>query len=217
MPMKHASTTWRAHLYAQTHRTINWGHDIPASVAPCDRSIFSDVVTEEIRFQEDANIIFRTDKTLLGWQEKLLEMMTSPDRERVVYWIVGVVGHGGKSFMAQYLVRNGKGIIFKNFTHRDNAYLYEGEAVVVFDIPRDTPLEEVSLQIVEDMKNGHCVSQKYETRRKVFPIPTVVFFSNSYPVKEKLSLDRWRVYYLMLLDTEAWVLKRDESYNHPSC
>lgn len=141
--------------------------------------------------------------------------MTSPDRERVVYWVVDVVGHWGKSFISQYLVRNGKGIIFNTFNHRDNAYLYEGEAVVVFDIPRDTPLEEVSLQIVEEMKNGYCVSQKYETRRKVFPVPTVFGFSNSYPVKEKLSLDRWRVYNLMLLDTETWVLERDESYNHP--
>ena len=43
VPMKHASTTWRAHLYAQTHKQINWGHDIPASIAPCDRAVFTDL------------------------------------------------------------------------------------------------------------------------------------------------------------------------------
>ena len=86
-------------------------------------------------FQEDANIIFRTDKFLLGWQTELLEIIASPDRERVVHWIVDYVGHGGKSFMSQYLVRNGKGIIFNNFNHRDNSYLYEDEGLVVFAIP----------------------------------------------------------------------------------
>ena len=68
VPMKHASTTLRAYLYSQRHRSINWGHGIPASVAPCDRAIFSDLVAEELQMQEDANIISRTDKLLFGWQ-----------------------------------------------------------------------------------------------------------------------------------------------------
>ena len=215
VPMKHASTTWRAHLYAQTHKQINWGHDIPASIAPCDRAVFTDVVTEEHRQREEENIMLRTDKDLLGWQQQLLDITRVPESDRLVFWVVDVVGHGGKSFMSQYLVRNGSGIIFNNFNHKDNAYLYDGEPVVVFDIPRDTPLEECSLQILEDLKNGYIVSQKYEVRRKVFPVPLTVVFSNSFPVKEKLSLDRWRVYNLLLLDEDRWILERDMAYNLP--
>ncbi|MEW8544381.1 MAG: hypothetical protein AB2693_12680 [Candidatus Thiodiazotropha sp.] len=217
IPLKHTSTTWRGYLYAQTHRYINWGHDIPASVAPCDRAIFSDVVKEEVQRAEDDNIIHRTDLELLGWQRDLIQILNNPEPGsfRLVYWIVDIVGHGGKSFMAQYLIRNTKGIIFNNFSHKDNAYLYNGEGIVVFDIPRDTPLEECSLQLLKDLKNGYLISQKYETRRKVFQVPITVVFSNSYPVKEKLSLDRWRVYHLMLLDENSWVLDLDKTYNTP--
>lgn len=112
-------------------------------------------------------------------------------------------------------MRTGRGIIFTNFSHRDNSYLYDGEEIVIFDIPRDTPLEDCSLQFIEDLKNGYVISQKYETRKKVFAVPITIIFSNSFPVKGKLSLDRWRVFNLMLLDDNVWVLERDVSYNTP--
>ena len=46
-----------------------------------------------------------------------------------------------------------------------------------------------------------------------FDTHLVVVFSNEYPIKEKLSVDRWRVYTIMLLDDNQWELERDESYN----
>lgn len=60
-----------------------------------------------------------------------------------VYWIVDVVGHGSKSFKAQYLVCNGSGTIFNNINHRDTVYLYDAESILVFNIPGEITLRTV--------------------------------------------------------------------------
>ena len=117
--------------------------------------------------------------------------------------------------MAQYmyLLRGRHGIIFNNFDYRDKSYLFNDHDICIFDVPRDSDLAQMPLTFLEDLKNGHLNSTKYVPEEKSFPPPLVVVFSNNYPIKEKLSLDRWRVYTIMLLDDNEWVMDRDESYN----
>lgn len=177
VPLKFTSTTWRAALYARHHRAVSWGDQIPSTIASCDRKIFSDVVMDETRLSEMEIITERTQVDLLPWQIELKELISADDRSRTVYWVVDVVGGGGKSLMSQVLMREFQGIIFNDFHYRDNSYLYNSEATVIFDIPRDVKLEECSLQFIEDLKNGYIISQKYEVRRKVFNIPHVIVFS----------------------------------------
>lgn len=193
VPLKYTASTWRGALYAKHHTRVNWGDQIPSTIAPCDRKVFEDVVSSENELDDRKIITTRTDVHLLPWQQMLVDIIENDDRSRTVYWVVDTIGGGGKSLMAQYLIRNNRGIIYNDFNYRDNSYIYNKEEIVVFDIPRDTNLENCSLQFLEDLKNGYLISQKYEVRRKIFNIPHVVVFSNSMPVKEKLSLDRWHV------------------------
>ena len=63
---------------------------------------------------------------------------------------------------------------------------------MIFDIPRNYAATD--LRFVEDCKNGYLISSKYECRQKIFASPVDVVFSNEYPDKSLLSVDRWNVY-----------------------
>lgn len=214
VPLKFTATAWRAALYAKDHKTINWGDEIPSTIALCDQKVFAGVFADEIRQSELQIICNRTDRALNSWQRELHTMLLQDNNSRTVFWVVDSVGGGGKSFFSQYAMRDGKGIIFNDFSYRDNSFLYNGEETVIFDIPRDTDLETVSLQLVEDLKNGYMISQKYEVKKKVFEIPSVLVFSNTRPDATKLSRDRWCVFNLQQdIETDEMYLQRDNSYN----
>lgn len=74
--------------------------------------------------------------------------------------------------------------------YKNNAYLYDKEKVI-FDFPR--LYEPHDLRLVEDLKNGMLLSQKYEPVRKVFSPPIIIIFSNQAPNLAMLSMDRWRI------------------------
>ena len=132
-----------------------------------------------------------------------------------MYWIIDTVGGCGKSFLSQNLISDNGALLLANFANKDNAYLYQGEPWVIFDIPRDTDLPNASFQIIEDLKNGYLISQKYEFRRKILTSPKVVVFSNTYPPKETLSADRWNVYVNYVnYDLKKLNLHHDETYNN---
>ena len=119
-----------------------------------------------------------------------------------------------KSFLVQKLIAYEGALLLGTFSYKDDAYLYNGKLWVIFDIPLDTDLPNASFQIIEDLKNGYLISQKYEVTRKIFTSPTVVVFSNTYPPKELLSADRWNVYVAYLnSEVRSIALYRDESYN----
>lgn len=214
VPLKFTATAWRAALYAKDHTAINWGDDIPSTIALCDRKVFEGVFADERKHYELQLICHRTDKELNRWQSELLNMINEDKHSRKVFWVVDSVGGGGKSFFSQYAMRNGKGIIFNDFSYSDNSFLYNGEETVIFDIPRDTDLDTVSLQLVEDLKNGYMISQKYEVRKKIFEIPSILVFSNTRPDAGKLSRDRWSLFNLLQdLESEELFLRKDDSYN----
>ena len=117
--------------------------------------------------------------------------------DRAVTWVVDVPGGAGKSMMCQWLMAHstfGNSILYQDLDYRTNSYLYNSERLVMFDIPRTTT--PTDLRFVEDVKNGYLISTKYECRKNVFPSPAVVIFSNDFPVKTLLSIDRWNVFHI---------------------
>ena len=129
---------------------------------------------------------------LTQWQNELLgHMWEVKGNNRCVIW---VIGGAGKSMMCQWLLEGkefGKGILFQDFDYKNNTYLFDCESLVLFDVSRSSQPD--NLRLIEDLKNGYLISSKYEVRRKAFPSPVVVVFSNSFLDKMSLSLDRWKV------------------------
>lgn len=126
------------------------------------------------------------------WQKWLLAHLTTVPNDRTIIWITDAVGGTGKSTLVQHLITS----FPEDYTTlsgavADMAYAYEGERVAFFDVPRTKPTKMDHLyEFAEQLKNGSFLSTKYESRRKIFPSPHVVFFSNSPPEAGKWSEDR---------------------------
>lgn len=130
-----------------------------------------------------------------GWQESLLRhLSTDPDPRKVV-WYYDEVGGSGKSLFGRrfrcgdgsrpYIITGGK--------HGDIQYGYARQPVVFFDWPRSGQ-ETFPYGVVENFKNGYFLNTKYESTPVFFNSPHVIVFSNFYPDKTKLSLDRWDIH-----------------------
>ena len=199
IPLKFTSAMYRGYRYFNevSSSGVVYGDFIPSTVAASDRKVFEAVVSYEGKLQDARHIHQRVmNLELLPWQQELLDVLnTIRDSNRAIVWVVDVPGGAGKSIMSQWLLSMGtfgKGILFQDFDYRNNSYLFNGEQLVIFDIPRHaTPTD---LRFIEDCKNGYMISTKNECRQKIFRSPVVVVFSNEYPEKTLLSIDRWHVY-----------------------
>ncbi|AXH73263.1 MAG: putative viral replication protein [Cressdnaviricota sp.] len=118
---------------------------------------------------------------------------------REVFWFHESKGGWGKSMVALHLTDFHSAFVCSG-TYSDIACGFklrmedEGAAppVVVIDVPRSAKAR-VSYKVLEDLKNGQMYSGKYESGTMRFNRPRVLVFSNSEPVYDKLSQDRWRV------------------------
>lgn len=122
-----------------------------------------------------------SDIKLRPWQQNLVdELKKKPDNRRI-YWVYDSKGNVGKSFLAMYLMKFmdaiqlcGKGA--------DMAYAYDGERIVIFDVPRTSEENASSMYtMAERLKSGYVFSTKYESKGKIFPSPHVIFFANFLP------------------------------------
>ena len=201
IPLKFTSTVYRAYHYFSecSSSTVTFGDYVPSTIAPCDRKVFGSVLGAEGRLQDSRCIHNRVRSiVLLPWQEQLLnELHNVVQSDRALTWIVDVLGAAGKSVMCQWLMSHstfGESILYQDLDYRTNSYLYNSEGLVMFDIPQTT--KPTDLKFVEDLKNGYLISTKYECRKKIFASPVVVIFSNDFPVKTLLSIDRWNVFHI---------------------
>ena len=124
------------------------------------------------------------------WQEEVLKKLDAQG-DRKILFVVDQEGNMGKTWLAKYLmtVRNA---FYTNCTvYHDVTYAYQGEPIVVFDIPRS--LEMMNYGTIGAIKNGVMFSHKYEAKAKLFHVPKVVVFMNVDPDLSKLSKDVWQI------------------------
>lgn len=123
----------------------------------------------------------------------VMEIKKNKDMIRKVIWIYDKKGNCGKSTLCNYINANHKdSIILNNAKSSDLAYIYNGENIVMFDIPR-TLEGKVNYNIMENLKNCRLLSTKYKTTNKKFICPTIIVFANFEPELDKLSMDRWHI------------------------
>ena len=69
--------------------------------------------------------------------------------------------------------------------------------IFLFNDSRSVSGEDLNLyRILEDIKDGHATTSKYDNDNIRFKTPnTVMVFSNQYPNRKKLSKDRWILFH----------------------
>lgn len=145
---------------------------------------------------EDLKEIYK-DCTFRPWQKAcLIRLREQTDRQ--IDWIVDIEGNQGKTWFAKWLLCHANAVIFKSGKKADIAHAYNYEPIVIFDYTRQKE-EFMTYGILEDFKDGHLFSPKYESDCKVFPFPAVLCLSNWQPDKSMMSKDRWVITNLMTL------------------
>ena len=116
------------------------------------------------------------------FQAAMIEELSQKPHPRHIYWIYDKMGHSGKSRLAKYLQCEMNAIELAG-RDIDIAYAYNGQPIVLFDIPRAMPLTSYAdaFTCAERIKNGGIFSSKFTSKFKRFEIPHVVFLSNQCP------------------------------------
>lgn len=136
---------------------------------------------------------------LRKWQTDVYEILKRPPDKRTILFLVGLVGNEGKSWFFRYyeslhpdttqIILPGRKI--------DMAYILRTDLrVIFFDCPRSKQGEYIQYDFLEEIKNGHVASNKYQPIMKRFEPPHVVVAMNEGPNTTMLSADRVQVMYL---------------------
>lgn len=147
--------------------------------------------------KEYGNVIWK------NWQQYIIDIIRMEPDTRTIHWIWDECGNIGKSFLCKYLdlkhnaiIASGKSENVKNqvldWMNRKNRKFMEHPKLVVLDIPRSCK-DYINYGILEDLKNGHIYSGKYEGGKCIFSSPHVIVFANRQPERSAMSQDRWNV------------------------
>lgn len=133
------------------------------------------------------------------WQ-KTAEKTLSRQSRREIDVIQDPDGNGGKSMMAEYLRIKYKALIVDRPIKVDDlALIYKQQPYVVFDFAREIDVTKQSLCILESLKNGNILSNKYRGAPKHFQSPKIIVLTNQIIQSKqlkKVTLDRLRLYTL---------------------
>ena len=119
---------------------------------------------------------------------------------RSVYWLWEPDGGVGKSMLVRYLCMSmrallvsGKDSDIKHGVVSFKEASGEGPELVIVDCPRSS-VGYVSYSGIEQVANGCFFSSKYESAMCITTQPKILCFANEPPNVERMSLDRWQIY-----------------------
>lgn len=135
---------------------------------------------------------------LYDWEKEIIDMLKHDPDDRKIYWYWEETGGIGKSAFTKYLCVKYDAICVSG-KFQDIACLISNihetngtwPQIIIVDIPRSFDKEYLNFAGFESIKNGCFFSGKYTPVQVLMPIPHMIFFSNTYPVTEEMSKDRW--------------------------
>lgn len=133
------------------------------------------------------------------WQIELESILEGKPDPRKVYWYYDPVGGAGKStWTTSWTIRHqdtisvdGKGTDIINALANKKESKSKPPRVVIWDFERERDPNKISYASMEKIKNGNVFNSKFKAENILFPPPHIVCFSNSMPVMNRLSQDRW--------------------------
>lgn len=133
------------------------------------------------------------------WQDKAIRVADGPIHPRRIHWVVDPQGNLGKSHLGRYWSAHKKGFLAGKRKH-DVHHAYAGQRIVFWDLTRQDDTSEGEgrfiYSLIEEIKNGHFFSGKYDSSSCLWPSPHVFVFSNWEPDTTQLSADRWDIWHL---------------------
>jgi len=132
---------------------------------------------------------------LRRWQRYLFRELMSPPPDAKVIWYVCKKGRSGKSTFTKWLKLWYEAISFNNGKTGDIVFGWNGERIVIFDLPRPAD-GHTNMTVIETINNGDAYSTKYASCNKLFNTPWVVVFSNMEPDLPTMSAHKWVVRHL---------------------
>lgn len=138
---------------------------------------------------------------LYPWQQHIVDSVKQACNDtRTVNWVYDDQGGKGKSTLAKYIAHHRLGFTFTILTSNGVAFMVikRGSApCYIFDIPR-TKSKKISMDevysVLEQVKNGHVISDKYDGGELLMDHPHVWVFSNYLPNLSKMSRDRFKIW-----------------------
>lgn len=133
---------------------------------------------DQLLIEDYDNVVWRP------WQQLAIDEVHKIPDSRLISWYSDPVGDTGKSWLALYLQLTFPGGILYVTGGKlaDILYSYEGQSLVVFDLPRANASDMNDLYTaMESIKGGFFLSTKYESCQKRFPKPHVLVFANFLP------------------------------------
>lgn len=117
--------------------------------------------------------------------------------DRNVTVIYDKMGNHGKSWLSLYLYEHGRALVVPRASttaEKLSAYVcssYDGEELVLIDIPRSRPVTEELYEAIEELKDGLVFDHRYSGKCRNIRGVKVAVFTNSKLDVSKLSEDRW--------------------------
>lgn len=183
----------------KTHK-IKWeiSRDAKACVKYCSKEKTS---TGELytNMKLPKKIKILNDDQLYKWQLDIIDIIKGEADDRLIYWYWENIGNVGKSTFCKYLcikygaiLVSGKSADIKHVISEYTKINKEYPQIILLDIPR-TSADFMSYEALESVKNGCFFSGKYEGGMCIGNCPHIICFSNSPPIINNMSLDRWHI------------------------
>jgi len=152
------------------------------------------------RIMEFVDLIYPSVVTVVGdfrpYQQDLANRLAQDPCDRKIIFVVDTVGNTGKTWFAKkyYSLATDRVQQLSVGKRDDIAFAVdEHKSIFFFDLPRSSA-EFLQYTVLEQLKNGSVMSNKYQSRNKVLVnTPHVVVFMNEYPDMTKLSADRYEI------------------------
>lgn len=129
----------------------------------------------------------RLIKDLQKQSDRQIDVLYDPDGNWGKSWLTRHLWERKKAYYVPPTVQNVQGLI------QWVASGYDGEPIIIIDIPRSWKWSEQLYTAIETIKDGMVYDTRYSAKMRDIWGVKVLVFSNSMPKVTALSGDRWRI------------------------
>ncbi|MDC0525367.1 hypothetical protein OAO87_00115 [bacterium] len=133
------------------------------------------------------------------WQDTCYKLVQEED-DRWIHLIFDEVGNVGKSVFLEFLEYQGLAFEMPPLRHMEDimefAHSFPVQKAYIIDMPRGMKKDKLAdfYAGLESIKNGVTYDKRYVGKKRRMDRPQIMVFTNSLPVFELMSMDRWRIH-----------------------
>lgn len=128
------------------------------------------------------------------FQKIVLNIIEQPPDDRIINYIYDPKGGIGKSYLCKYLKCNMGACYLRPAKNQDLAHAYNGETIIVYDIPRNVDVQFINWNVIEQIKDGAVFSGKYDSAIKMRKGGCHLFIFSNQPYEDgTFSTDRMNI------------------------